>query len=288
MDAVEAVRSAAGRRRHAHRHRGRAVSQLLGLVVALVALATPAAAQPAAAVRDITPGVRMVTPLDGREAVSCTAAFVFRTRASVYLGYAAHCAARDADASRNGCRGEPLPLGSPVTVIGRDRAQVTGRVAFSSWRTMQQRGETDQALCELNDFALVALDPAAVARVDPTVPELGGPTGLDTDGTVPGEPVVSYQPNNPGPTIKRGLSLGVGGAGRTHRVRTSPAGVPGDSGSGYLDRAGRAFGVLSTQFKDGTGTNGVADLAKALEYANRYGGLGTITLVDGTAAAARP
>lgn len=249
------------------------------VAVVLVALAVPAAAAP---VRDITPGVRMVTPIGGREAASCTAAFVFRGAAAVYLGYAAHCAADDVDSTRSGCRVEPLPLGSAVTVIGRNRAEASGKVAYSSWRTMQQRGETDAALCEYNDFALVQLDPAALDRVDPTVPELGGPTGLDTDGTVAGEAVVSYQPNNPGREIKRGQGVGDAGGGRTHRVQTSPAGVPGDSGAGYLDGQGRAFGVLSTQFRDGSGANGVTDLARALDYANRYGGLGTITLVEGT------
>ncbi len=58
---------------------------------------------------------------------------------------------------------------------------------------------------------------------------------------------------------------------------------PADSGSGFLDADGRAVGVLSTQFLDGSRSNGVTDLALALAYADAHGGLGAVTLVPGTA-----
>jgi hypothetical protein len=59
--------------------------------------------------------------------------------------------------------------------------------------------------------------------------------------------------------------------------------VPGDSGSGYLDSDGRAFGLLSTlNLAPLPATNGVADLASALAYANAHGGLGDIELERGT------
>jgi hypothetical protein len=146
---------------------------------------------------------------------------------------------------------------------------------------MQERGESDPAQCMYNDFALVELDPADAARVDPTVPVFGGPVGLDTDGTAFGERVVSYQPQNGGTSAKQGRSLGTGGGGLAHRVETRPPGRPGDSGSGYLDGEGRAFGVLSTLFTDGSATNGVTDLAHALDYASTYGGIGHVALVPG-------
>jgi hypothetical protein len=86
------------------------------------------------------------------------------------------------------------------------------------------------------------------------------------------------------PARRRG---GDSDGGLTHRVATVPPGVPGDSGSGYLDGDGEAFGVLSTQIRDGGRTsNGVADLA--LAYANRYGDIGTVSLVPGTEPFALP
>jgi hypothetical protein len=219
--------------------------------------------------------------VDDRVTSSCTAAFVFAGDDATYLGYAAHCAGSSESMGLSGCKEPTLPLGTGVTIVGNDGSRASGRLAYTSWGTMQQRGESDPGLCLHNDFALVELDPADVPRVDPTVPVFGGPTGLDTDGTVFGEPVVSYQPQTGATSVKQGRSLGTSGGGLAHRVETRPPGRPGDSGSGYLDGDGRAFGVLSTLFTDGSATNGVTDLAHALGYVNAYGGIGHVALVPG-------
>jgi hypothetical protein len=255
--------------------------------LALLAAPTPASAAPAqgyapAAEATIRPGALMLTPVDEQTTSSCTAAFVFAGGGSTYLGYAAHCAGAGESMGLSGCAEPTLPVGTAVVVEGDDGSRATGRLAYTSWTTMQQRGESDQDLCHFNDFALVELDPADVGRVNPSVPVVGGPTGLDADGTVGGEAVVSYQPHGNPTAVKQGRSLGVDRSGLTHRVSTIPPGRPGDSGSGYLDGAGRAFGVLSTLFLDGRNTNGVTDLASALAYANAYGGIGTVELVPGT------
>jgi hypothetical protein len=257
----------------------RRIAVLCLAVVALALVGSPADAAPATA--PITPGVRMMTPVDGQVTSSCTAAFVFTGHDATYLGYAAHCAGASESMGLSGCAEPTLPLGTDVTIVGNDGSQATGHLAYTSWGTMQERGESDPLRCQFNDFALVELDPADVARVDPTVPVFGGPTGVDTDGTVFGERVVSYQPQNGGTSAKQGRSLGTTGGGLTHRVETTPPGRPGDSGSGYLDGEGRAFGVLSTLFTDGSATNGVTDLAHALAYANTYGAIGHVALVPG-------
>ena len=59
-------------------------------------------------------------------------------------------------------------------------------------------------------------------------------------------------------------------------------GVPGDSGSGFLNETGVAIGVLSTlQIAPLAGSNGVGDLAKELAYARPHGFPG-LQLVPGT------
>jgi hypothetical protein len=224
----------------------------------------------------------MISPVDEHVTSSCTAAFVFSGSVATYLGYAAHCAGASESMGLSGCEEPTLPLGTDVTIVGNDGSRASGHLAYTSWGTMQQRGESDPELCLHNDFALVELSPADVPRVDPTVPVLGGPTGLDTDGVASGEPVASYQPQAGPTSIKQGRSLDTSPNGLAHRVETRPPGRPGDSGSGYLDGAGRAFGVLSTLFTDGSATNGVTDLAHALAYANAYGGIGRVALVPGT------
>lgn len=52
-------------------------------------------------------------------------------------------------------------------------------------------------------------------------------------------------------------------------------GIPGDSGSAFLDREGNAIGVLSTlALAPLAGSNNVSDLGLALAYANVSEGLG--------------
>jgi hypothetical protein len=178
-------------------------------------------------------------------------------------------------------------------VLGADGSRRLGRLAYSSWITMQAGGETDRATCAANDFALVELTPADAAAVNPSVPFFGGPTGLATGDVAPGDEVLGY--GSPVARLGRaaltarirpkiGIESGRAGA-FAHDVLTTSPGVPGDSGAGYLTADGRAFGLLTTLTVDGAGdgiSDGVTDLAAALAYANANGGLGEIELVLGT------
>jgi hypothetical protein len=253
---------------------------LLLLFVPGVATATPRWAPAASAT--IRPGVALLTPLDARSGNACTANFVYSAGGGTYLGMAAHCAGTGSDAVGSGCVEPTLPIGTTVLVRRRDGGTSTAKLAYSSWITMRERGERDSQRCAYNDFALVALAPADAARVNPTVPVLGGPNGLDTDGLRKGEPVVSYSPNDGKAAVRKGTSLGDDASGLLHYVATRPPGVPGDSGSGFLDGRGAAFGVLSTEFDDAQHSNGVIDLAAAVSYASRYGPLGPVALVPGS------
>ena len=60
---------------------------------------------------------------------------------------------------------------SEGTVVGN------GTLVYSSWLTMHQLGTTDANTCAYNDLALVKVDAADVAKVNPSVPFWGGPTG---------------------------------------------------------------------------------------------------------------
>ena len=117
---------------------------------------------------------------------------------------------------------------------------------------------------------------------------LGGPSGIDGDGTTTGERVYSYGNSSLRAGIsqlspKEGVSLGTTGGGWNHPVYTVTPGVPGDSGSAFLDADGDALGVLVTlAIAPLAGSNGVTDLRLALDYANAVGGAG-VSLVDGSA-----
>ena len=82
---------------------------------------------------------------------------------------------------------------------------------------------------------------------------------------------------------KQGASLGTSAEGWTHPVYTVSPGVPGDSGSAFLDAEGNALGTLSTlAIAPLAGSNGVGDLNHELAYAQQHGGIAGLELVHGT------
>ena len=246
-------------------------------VMTSAAVAAPTFAPAASAT--IRPGVMTNTPSG-----QCTANFVFYDATNaLYIGQAAHCSGTGGATATNGCSAGSLPLGTQVQVGGASRS---GTMVYNSWLTMQAIGETDANICQFNDLAIVKLDAADYGKVNPTIPFWGGPTGLTS--TVPRlATVLSYGNSSLRGGLeqlkpKQGKSLGQAGGGWTHTVLTLTPGIPGDSGSAFIDAQGRAFGVLSTlQVLPLPGTNGVGDLSRELAYANQHAALG-IALATGT------
>lgn len=266
------------------------VSASFNALVALLAIASSVTASPVPVKRaptwadaktaTIHPGVNTNT------AGSCTSNFVYYNGDNIYLGQAAHCASTGESTDTDGCTSGSLPEGTKVTITG---ASQPGILAYSSWQRMQQRGETDANTCAYNDLALVLIDPADHDKVNPTVPVFGGPNGLRTSGLSSLEQVYSYGNSilRQGITLlspKYGVNLQEQGDGWSHNVGTVSPGIPGDSGSGFLDKSGNAFGVLSTlQFAPLPASNGVGDLAKELAYARTFSDFAGIQLATGTA-----
>ncbi len=260
----------------------RARSAFLLALAALVAAALlPASSSAWAPAKSATihPGVQVFT-----EGAQCTANFVFVEGASVFLGQAAHCSGTGGQTETDGCSSGSLPLGTPVEVTGASRP---GTLVYSSWLTMQARGETDPDACAYNDLALIRIDPADVGRVNPSVPGFGGPTGVGAVGGL-GATVYSYGNSSLRAGVtklspKQGIVMQNEGNGWSHVVVTLTPGVPGDSGSGFLNGSGAAIGVLSTlQIAPLAGTNGVGDLAKELAYMRANSGFGGVQLAQGT------
>lgn len=277
------------------------VALLAALPVLLAPLLTTSVASPAsaagwapAATAKIHPGTMMYT-----RGAQCTANFVYRDGVGrVYVGYAAHCAGTGSSTDTNGCKARSLPLGTRVTfneggsladggtVVGR------GRLVYSSWLTMQRRQSRNANACAYNDLALVRVRAGDVRKVNPTVPFWGGPTGIDRNGTAAGDRVYTYgnsslragaEPLKP----HTGTSLGDDPAdgGWSHPVYTVTPGIPGDSGSGFLNANGKALGVLSTLgLAPLPASNNIGDLAHELAYARRHSGIPGLHLVRGTKA----
>jgi hypothetical protein len=134
----------------------------------------------------------------------------------------------------------------------------------------------------------VKVDAADVGKVNPSIPFWGGPVGINTAGTTAGETVYSYGNSSLRAGVeqlspKQGTSLGTQGEGWTHPVYTVTPGVPGDSGSAFLDAEGNALGTLSTlAIAPFAGSNGVGDLSHELDFAKAHSGISGLALSPGT------
>jgi hypothetical protein len=254
------------------------LAAMLALAIALIVPAGSSAWAPAKSA-PIHPGVQVFTA-----GAQCTSNFVFQEGSSVYLGQAAHCSGTGGQTETDGCSSGSLPLGTPVEVKG---ASKPGTLVYNSWLSMQEKGEVDPDTCAYNDLALIRLDPADVGSVNPSVPGFGGPTGVGTVGDL-GSTVYSYGNSELRGGIaklspKQGVVVQNEGGGWSHIVVTLSPGVPGDSGSGFLNGSGEAIGVLSTlQLAPLAGTNGVGDIDKELAYLHANSGFGAMQLVHGT------
>ena len=218
---------------------------------------------------------------------------VHRRPGQVYLGQAAHCASDGKEL--NGCKAKTRPLGTEVT-FNRDATRydsgtvlARGELAYSSWNTMQHNKETDKLACAYNDFALVRLARGERAKVNPSVPFWGGPTDLAQRGVYTLEKVYGFGKSSlrkAGSTASRQSAMTAPDKsvrdGWAHTFYGYSPGIPGDSGSGYVDSDGRALGTLSTLAFSMPMANTIGDLPKELDYARKHSGIKGLKLELGT------
>jgi hypothetical protein len=255
----------------------RRLAATVAALAALAALPASASAWAPASTAPVHPGVQTDT-----EGAQCTANFVFTNGADVLIGQAAHCSGTGAATDTDGCTSASLPIGTPVMVDG---ASKPGTLVYNSWLAMQAAQEKDAETCAYNDLALVRLDPADAASVNPSVPFWGGPQGIGTAAS--GEKVYTYGNSS----LRLGLTqlspkLGAvvdsSPGGWSSDLYTVTPGIPGDSGSAFLNASGQAMGVLSTvAIAPLPASNGVGDLGKEIAYAKAYG-FGGLALAEGT------
>ena len=131
------------------------------------------------------------------------------------------------------------------------------------------------------------VDAADVSKVNPCVPFWGGPAGSTPTAPPPVTPLLLRQLQPP--WRRRGALPHAGHQPRCRPRRLDPPalhrqpGLPGDSGSAFLDAEGNALGTLSTlAIAPLAGSNGVGDLSHELAYAQANGGIAGLALVPGT------
>ena len=262
-------------------HRSKLLGVLAGLTLAIAALApSVAGAWAPAGSAPIHPGVQTVT-----QGAQCTANFIYQDGSNVYIGQAAHCSGTGGATETDGCDSGSLPVGTAVEIDGASRP---GTMVYNSWITMQALGESNADTCAYNDLALVRLDPADVANTNPSVPGFGGPTGLGSSSAMLGDDVFTYGNSSLRVGVtklspKQGIVVQSQGNGWSRDVYTATPGIPGDSGSGFMDGSGNAIGVLSTvQIAPLAGSNGVGDLRHELDYLHAHTSFTGVNVVNGT------
>ena len=176
----------------------------------------------------IRPGAWLITISTGRNIgfASCSANFVFIKNTTYGLGTAGHCAANDA------LGGYPDVTAYVVPPAGQG---TPGFYHIGKFVLSRDNGVGD-------DFAMISIYPQFNAWMNPTMPYLGGPTGV-------------YSVNTP--TVVKHFGHGlVVGAGGTPRAGAAPVwtarnsrafgwygvGAPGDSGSAVNVATGEGAG----------------------------------------------
>lgn len=255
----------------------RRLSAAVVVAIAMGLAPSAASAWAPASTATIHPGVQTTTAGN-----ACTAGFVFTAGGKTYLSQAAHCSGPGTATAS--CGVDSFPLGTSVAITG---ASQPGKLAYSSYLAMQGAGETDFDACGHNDFALIELDPADVAAVNPSLPGWGGPVGVGTAAVQDNVYAYGSSALHLGIPLlhpKRGKVVQLYPNGWAYIVYTLLPGLAGDSGSPYLNAGGQALGVLSTIVVSPLTlllSNGVGDLGKEMAYARAHG-FSDLTLVDGT------
>jgi hypothetical protein len=218
----------------------------------------------------VHPGVK-ITIADG----SCMAGFVLTDGSRVFLAVPASCTGVSVGAASNGCRAAQYPIGLTVAIQG---ARYKGRLVYSSWTQMQRTGATrDANRCRGNDLSLIRLDNRDIPRTNPSVPALGGPSGVSGSSPAVGTRVAAYI---------NGATQGVVQSNTegswTHQVTAFGAVAPTNTGSPVLTTTGRAIGMVAVVPQTMGGVSGVHDLAKELTYLHTAREFRYVHLANGT------
>ena len=239
-------------------------------VIAVPASHSRSRAGPAAASADGPSGRETFT-----EGAQCTSNFVFTDggehvpRARRPTAPAPERRPRPTAATRGS-----LPLGTPVEIDG---ATQPGTLVYNSWIAMQNAGETERRHLRVQRLRAGQASAADAASVNPTVPAFGGPEGLGPSEAELGDTVYSYGNSSLRQGVtklspKQGVVVESAGNGWSRTVYTLTPGVPGDSGSGFMNESGQAIGTLSTlAIAPVPASNGVGRPAQGAELPEQLG-----------------
>ena len=204
--------------------------------------------------------------------VTCRAGFILSDGTHAFIAVPASCSgAGPVDNSK--CDAGQDPLGLPVTIQG---AKHDGTLVYSSVTTMELRGQTAANRCAYNDMSLVRIDRRDVRRTNPSVPVLGGPTGVSKD-----QPTAPDQLSVYAAAPANAQALDSSGGGWSHGMMVDGPVNNADIGAPVLTAKGQALGMVSG-VPSSQGQTLVSDLSREIRYLHTLSRFVDVRLAKGT------
>jgi len=203
----------------------------------------------------------------------CRAGFILTDGTHAFIAIPASCSGTG-PADNSKCDVGQDPLGTPATIGG---AKHKGTLVYSSIVQMVLRGQTHKVnRCSFNDLSLVRIDRRDVSRTNPSVPVLGGPTGVSKDQPAAPDQLSVYLA-----TASNAQAINTGGGGWSHAMMVDAPVMGSDLGGPVLTSDGKGLGMVSG-VPTANGRTLVNDLYREVRYLNSAKKFADVHLAKGT------
>lgn len=202
----------------------------------------------------------------------CRAGFILTDGTRVFIAIPASCSGTG-PADNSKCDVGQDPVGTPVTIGG---AKHHGKLAYTSVTQMELRSQHSVNRCTYNDLALVRLDNRDIKRTNPSVPILGGPTGVSK-----AQPAAPDQLSVYAATASPAEALQTSAGGWSHSMMVDAPLGPADIGAPVLTTNGRGLGMVSN-VPTNKGQALVSDLYREIHYLHSVSKFADVHLAKGT------
>ena len=224
-----------------------------------------------AAKATIHPGVTVTIA-----SVKCLAGYVLTQGRTVYLAVPASCTGVSDGQATDGCSEAQVPGGVKATIQG---AKHPGVLVYSSFTTMQLRGEKRANRCANNSLSLIRLDHRDVKRTNPSIPVVGGPAGVSHAQPSLGVMLTVVLAT---PTQAEAIATTSGGWAHTMTVDGEVNNLA--VGASVLTSDGKALGMVDVvPQQGGPGETTSGDLSRELQALHTVRGFRHVQLANGTA-----
>ena len=203
---------------------------------------------------------------------ACRAGFILTDGTHAFIAIPSSCSGvGPVDNSK--CDAGQDPIGLPVTIQG---AKHKGLLVYSSITTMELRSQRATNRCTYNDLSLVRIDRRDIKRTNPSVPVLGGPTGVSK-----AQPAAPDQLSVYASAPSNAQAINTSGGGWSHAIMVDGAVASGDLGGPVLTAKGQALGMVSG-VPTANGRTLVNDFHREIRYLGTVKKFADVHLAKGT------